>query len=106
MSIDTIPAVDTDGNLRLDLPVMLALRGALSLEDMGVFSVQIARAAAARRPSKLQRDLLCVVGYHDEPIDRPKLYADIINASKRLKPSPLRQLLVAVVQHLSEVEAS
>lgn len=53
-----------DGNLKADIDAMLWLARRLTIEDMGRISVQIARAAAAKRPSELQRLLLAIVAYN------------------------------------------
>lgn len=52
--------------IKLDLEVMSFVRNRLNLADYGRINVQIARAAAARRPSELQRLLLSLVE-HKEP---------------------------------------
>ena len=53
------------GEINLDLASMKFLQKRLSLMDMGHLAVQIARAAAARRPSQLQRLLLAIVRHHE-----------------------------------------
>ena len=55
-----------DPIIKLDLEAMSFVRNRLNLADYGRINVQIARAAAAKRPSELQRLLLSLVE-HKEP---------------------------------------
>lgn len=60
----TAPQGVVDGPvLRLDIEMMKIARARLSLDDFGRLTVQIARAAAAKRPSQLQRLLLDLMTY-------------------------------------------
>jgi hypothetical protein len=52
--------------IRADIDTMMFLKSRLSIEDFGRLAVQIARAAAAKRPNQLQRLLLAIVE-HKEP---------------------------------------
>lgn len=50
----------------VDLEAMDFLRKRLSIGDLGRISIQIARAAAAKRPSELQRLLLALFEHQEE----------------------------------------
>jgi hypothetical protein len=54
-----------DRTVRLDLDAMRFVQSRLTLDDFGRISVQIARAAAAKRPSELQRLLLSIVQHRE-----------------------------------------
>lgn len=51
--------------IKLDIEMMRVVRSRLSLDQFGRLSVQIARAAAAKRPSELQSLLLAIVSYEE-----------------------------------------
>lgn len=55
-----------DRSISIDLDAMDFIQSRLSLGDLGRISVQIARAAAAKRPSELQRLLLALVEHKEE----------------------------------------
>ena len=51
--------------VRLDIEAMRFVQSRLTLDDFGRISVQIARAASAKRPSELQRLLLSIVEHRE-----------------------------------------
>jgi hypothetical protein len=63
--LDAAPSKD-DRVINADIDAMFFLKSRLSIEDFGRLAVQITRAAAAKRPSELQRLLLAIVE-HKEP---------------------------------------
>lgn len=61
--VSTVPVVNSDVErvVNCDLDTMFYLKSRLSIDDFGRLAVQITRAAAAKRPSQLQRLLLAIV---------------------------------------------
>ncbi len=51
--------------VKLNIEAMRFVQSRLTLEDFGRISVQIARAASAKRPSELQRLLLSIVQHQE-----------------------------------------
>lgn len=60
VGIDPQQVVD-DPCIRLDRKMLEVMRARLSLDDFGRLTIQIARAASAKRPSDLQRLLLTIM---------------------------------------------
>lgn len=65
--VSTIPDINSDAErvVRADIDAMFFLKSRLSIDDFGRLMVQIARAAAAKRPSQLQRLLLEIVEHKE-----------------------------------------
>jgi len=59
---DAIVALDY---LPADIEALKFLKSRLSLQDFGRLSIQISRAAAAKRPSQLQRLLLSIIQHRE-----------------------------------------
>ena len=51
--------------VRADIDTMMFLKSRLDIADFGRLAVQITRAAAAKRPSQLQRLLLAIVEHKE-----------------------------------------
>lgn len=68
MPHDTKIIDGADQTIKLDLAAMNFVQSRLDLADFGRMSVQIVRAAQAKRPSELQRLLLSIVR-HKEPVN-------------------------------------
>lgn len=64
-----IVAAPGDAVIKLDIAAMNFVQSRLSLEEFGRIAVQIARAAAAKRPSELQRLLLTIVTHKEAEHD-------------------------------------
>ena len=63
----TFASPDVSGPMiKLNIDAMLFVQSRLTLADFGRISVQIARAAAAKRPSELQRLLLSIVRHQED----------------------------------------
>ena len=60
------PAMGETGKVNIDIAAMSWIKDRLSLDDFGRLSVQIVRAASAKRPSELQRLLLALVVHSGE----------------------------------------
>ncbi len=56
-----IAAFDNSDHVPADIEALKFLKSRLSMQDFGRLSVQISRAAAAKRPSQLQRLLLSII---------------------------------------------
>lgn len=65
--LSTVPDFNNGGGdqtervVRADIDAMMFLKSRLDIADFGRLTVQITRAAAAKRPSQLQRLLLAIV---------------------------------------------
>mgnify|MGYP000913900309 CR=1 FL=1 len=54
-----------DGTVPIDMAAWNFLRERLSVGDLGRLSVQVCRAAQAKRPSELQRLLLAIIKHRE-----------------------------------------
>jgi hypothetical protein len=70
------PSMRETGEIKLDLETMQFIQRRLDLVAFGLLSVQIARAAAAKRPSELQRILLAIVRHREDGEDRRSVEPD------------------------------
>ena len=61
---DAIAGLDQVG-MPADIEALRYLKSRLSIHDFGRLSVQISRAAAAKRPSQLQRLLLSIIQHRE-----------------------------------------
>ena len=62
---DAIAGLDQSGHMPADIEALKFLKSRLSIHDFGRLSVQISRAAAAKRPSQLQRLLLSIIEHRE-----------------------------------------